>query len=717
MRACPARCTEIDSALSLQVWQGSQPYRLPDEYLLRTDRDLTDGAAFDPEKRAMNITIHGIGSSSGINMAKEVQEWRLPHAVSNDWTNFNWRQFVGDNSDPFHDISLVIRAMVTAGRILFNPNAEASLFKRQFILAMRCLTDWAEALVTACLLVIASVPMIVFLVHFLQGIFVTHSAGFLASLIDIPSLVLQYGSFVAILGVLGVPAVSILLAVPSARPSLLAASLCWSALVLARPIVYLYFVPHLLAGAIVALGERFSEGIANLIFMSCIGVALGIITMPLSGYKLSELIFGLWPVALVLCVFLLLLGLVTIIRYVLAPTLGAMLDIFRYVGDPGYRMALQNHFDQIVLSRSDDNITILAHSLGTVIAVDSLVNSRVWNKQCSVTLITAGSPLRRFFFQFFPGLLFPTSSRLVAQEITKRVAHFRWLNVYRPLDQVGTSLRLTAARIGMDVRVPQWGKVLTAHINYFSDLTVRSAIHAALTGLAWDQKTYSGISHAFWSASGSRQTPQGIKVVTDFSASLVVLIPLAMTGWGLYLSPNAIHKQNLIDKQLNSELQLQPVISSYVEHWVRPVQMNNGSSIPQSVDLDNFRFTFNDRKSKPREFAIERNNAQDDLFRVEDVRQFVRADCQFLEHPALLQRNITVRCRSRRPVQLRWLSSDPLVFELPDFPGKPADEISRAVETIILYVIHVGASLLTGFVLSLVVAHGVTVFAGEDFSR
>jgi len=148
-----------------------------------------------------------------------------------------------------------------------------------------------------------------------------------------------------------------------------------------------------------------------------------------------------------------------------------LLDIVRYLGDPAYRLSLLDGLDerleQCRQSQGPEGQTVIvAHSLGSVIAVDSLLNSNAWRRSDDVCLVTMGSPLRRIFQRFFPALLFPDSTAATAKAIAARLGSFRWINVHRPLDYIGTSIGLSKARIGVDASTRQFDR---AHADYWTD--------------------------------------------------------------------------------------------------------------------------------------------------------------------------------------------------------------------------------------------------------
>ena len=169
-----------------------------------------------------------------------------------------------------------------------------------------------------------------------------------------------------------------------------------------------------------------------------------------------------------------------------APSLKIALDIFRYIGNTSYRDKIQSHLNSEIQKLSGDGakppkpLFIVSHSLGTVIAIHSLLSSEVWSENARITLITLGSPVRRSFMRFFPGLFFPASITDVAAAIAGRVREFRWINCYRPWDQVGTALGLNGLAYARDLSTHQWNRIWNAHPDYWSDDHVLDTITKAI---------------------------------------------------------------------------------------------------------------------------------------------------------------------------------------------------------------------------------------------
>lgn len=118
-----------------------------------------------------------------------------------------------------------------------------------------------------------------------------------------------------------------------------------------------------------------------------------------------------------------------------------IIDVVRYLGDRELRGHVQERFLSTVadLTAESSRIIVAAHSLGTVIAADSLLSHPdTWTKFASIDLVTAGSPLHRLMARFFPSA-YPQVC-VIADMVTRAYPSLRWANVYRPTDYVGGSL-------------------------------------------------------------------------------------------------------------------------------------------------------------------------------------------------------------------------------------------------------------------------------------
>jgi hypothetical protein len=162
----------------------------------------------------------------------------------------------------------------------------------------------------------------------------------------------------------------------------------------------------------------------------------------------------------------------------IAPPLKYLSDTFRYIGSETHRSRVQNLLTSKLEESTDDcdHLIVLAHSLGSVIAVDTLLNSTSKLTSVSrVSLVTMGSPIRRLFSRFFPTMYLPIS--VIAPVLRTHLNQFTWINVYRTFDFVGTRLSDNES----DVVEYDTGQRLRNHLDYWSDVEVAKFIFKGLS--------------------------------------------------------------------------------------------------------------------------------------------------------------------------------------------------------------------------------------------
>ncbi len=156
-----------------------------------------------------------------------------------------------------------------------------------------------------------------------------------------------------------------------------------------------------------------------------------------------------------------------------------LIRMFRLVGDCMLYLGLREHREnaQVRLkkemekfARDVDCLVIGAHSLGSVLAIDTIRRYGLPTDLKKLVLITGGSPLKRLFATFFPAA-YPSPKEM--RETVRRLdPRFYWFNVYRPRDPIGTRLSLDA---GQDVSTGQKPSILNplkVHANYWDDKAV-----------------------------------------------------------------------------------------------------------------------------------------------------------------------------------------------------------------------------------------------------
>ena len=422
--------------------------------------------------RPVLLAIHGVGNAPLGAVAGAVRANIAGERLEVDVEEYNWHQRVEQPLDPatarlrYKAIRTIARELVTAASI--GPQTCGRLGDALF--SVMHVTGAMG--IAVCLLM----PLLAFFIGLAFDILGDVDPGWYR----------WYRTFLTVaFGLSLVSAASILLL--GARSSIVARR--WApiwvavrrvALLLTMPFVVVALLPLVIPWSeIFPLRVLISDWRSSAISFG-IGVSLatflavvqGHITSPVQGVVMGAAVLPLLAVYWTLA---------WLSRAVAGPTLKILLDIFRYVGDPAYRdKILEGMCEKVAEHRLEvgRQFVLLSHSLGSVIAVDSLVNSPTWCREDDVLLITMGSPLSRFFFRFFPNALFPDDPKRVAATVAARVRSFAWVNVYRPLDPIGTNLSLTATGCGVDRTTGQFRR-LDAHGDYFSDPVVRDCVLAA----------------------------------------------------------------------------------------------------------------------------------------------------------------------------------------------------------------------------------------------
>lgn len=178
-------------------------------------------------------------------------------------------------------------------------------------------------------------------------------------------------------------------------------------------------------------------------------------------------------------------------------------DIFFYLGNEEYRNNLVNKLDAFVskqVSSTSQKILLLSHSLGSVIAADYLLKNNSIHEN-EIHLTTMGSPLKRFFFNFFPTIVPSPEQR--ARALYQKYNKFKWQNIYRPLDFIGGKLASSNFKLIKNFSTGQIRDPLSSHMGYWRDKKVADII-SRLHVLQIDQTGFNA-EPAMLSTYGKRQ--------------------------------------------------------------------------------------------------------------------------------------------------------------------------------------------------------------------
>lgn len=157
-------------------------------------------------------------------------------------------------------------------------------------------------------------------------------------------------------------------------------------------------------------------------------------------------------------------------------------DVAYYLGDEAIRDYIHEQLeDDVRAMPGGRRIIVAGHSLGSVIAVDSLLRgSGVWSRFRRIDLVTAGSPLQRLLAKFFPDA-YPSPDRLAAA-LAACHGDLSWTNLYRVTDYVGG--RLDGRAIVNRRLLRRWW---SHHANYWTDSAVITCLARHL-GAAGNRK-------------------------------------------------------------------------------------------------------------------------------------------------------------------------------------------------------------------------------------
>jgi hypothetical protein len=467
-------------------------------------------------------------------------------------------------------------------------------------------------------------------------------------------------------------------------------------LLLAQPVILLVTIP---------VSARFGSGLLHLagvmLPLAIVSLVLNLALSPLAG-NIGELMTGIGVTAILIAGAAAAGALHLLLRraWVGGP-LKVVLDIVRYMGDPTHRARVQGALDARIgeartAAGDGRQIALVAHSLGSVIALDSLVNSAVWQPSDTVVLITMGSPIRRFFVRFFPGYLFPPSVERAARLAASRVRALTWINVHRRWDYVGTGLNLGRAGVGADVCTGQWRRVRRAHSNYWEDPLVIDRIRQWLPSVTPAERAGGNGEtppHAIPSAPAwplSIRLARAVRTAAVWLIAVVVLVGVftfvrSRVAWGRDTSESV------------AVLASSGTLSAADVTYHRTTE----GSGDEAYELHHFVFRIAGLPDALPPIEIADNvvyDARTRRFAYKALADYVLDDCARTEEKPwwqILRRTVAIPC-TRTGVAVRYDPADPASFVLPDFPSRSGwrDVLGEAIATLVLAVFFGGACWL-----------------------
>ena len=354
-----------------------------------------------------------------------------------------------------------------------------------------------------------------------------------------------------------------------------------------------------------------------------------------------------------------------------------VLDVFRYLGEPGYRQRIQHALDKaIVQSRKrvgeDREFVLAGQGMGTVIALDSILHSHEWRDTDRVLLMTMASPLRRYFLRLYPGTLFPEYMEDLIDSIAGRLDEFRWINIYRPGDYIGADLGLKAFN-GRDLSTGISGRRTVGHADYWLSLDARRVLHDGLDQLKPIQSPRVSTTYAAHHIPLPRKSVArfGIPPLTRTLVRTTLL--LATFGWMLrWVATGSGVLVSSIDDTPELLERRGVVVEAAATHRRETVETDRGLTY-----VDHWEFDFNDPNGTARRLHVQHDvsDAFLDMLPLHfDDREFtrqIRAECAIGDQPPAWWpgRNMETPC-TMKEVRVRYYPGGATLLDLPDFPQR-----------------------------------------------
>jgi hypothetical protein len=472
------------------------------------------------------VSIHGVGEHEPEQVAKELAIGLGANATI-PVIDFNWCKVVeGYERDRIVELS---------GSIA-NANAQVNSVSK----SLRLTSSIAEFLWGALYLVLAMCPLILAPTF---GLYIYLPEFSIVNALNIAISEALLTAFVwLIIVTLGITALLFLLSIAlmlfhSQRTAL------WmfrrGALITLRPLVALLFWISSLDDYLKNVGK---------------GV-LGLIGLNICGFAIGQLIGGIfgssWDINWVLRILYLssvaagtalvcgaVLG---VAAKIFVQPLKFFRDVFNYIGSSSTRQLI---LDALIKKARDippnARVVVACHSLGSVIAVDSLINSNAWKHLESIVLVTGGSPIRRWFQRFFPDLFFPSDSNNLCEIVHRNSPVIAWINVFRPRDPVGADLNLPNGSHTRDVStVCADLKGINAHADYWRAKDVHEAVRDLWQELSPKEQSRISVPYGLTSIPPSRIS----RVLSALQIPAIIIAVLSAIVLGIVNYFNSVNSQ------------------------------------------------------------------------------------------------------------------------------------------------------------------------------
>jgi hypothetical protein len=609
------------------------------------------------------IAIHGVGTHAPDQIKALVDEAFRRASVASDVSEFNWDAFIDHSVNRIRDgVAILDETAVSI------TNTAALPLPASAARGDGWLQRTGDVLYSIFRIVIATALTLLILGPVLHVMVLLPSAAFTPiALADFAwirtatyaTILLTAGLFVVMLGL------DLIRSLIRRSPAPLLVTFRRGALLLLQPLILLLTIP-----VSWRFGTALIAFVAGLIPIAVFGAVLNLLVSPLFG-SFNAIAVSIGATILLIVAAALVGGFHVIVRQLwIGGPLKVLLDIVRYLGSPTYRTTLQRAFDERIhaldtAGEDGRRVVLLAHSLGSVIALDSLINSTAWRTTDSVHLVTLGSPIKRSFIRFFPGYLFPPSIDRAARVAAARLDRFSWINIHRPWDYVGTGLGLERAGVGEDLSTRQGRRVFSSHSNYWGDEVVVATLEAA-----WQRAV--AVDAAVSPAQPAHVIPVAtppdvLNRTTTVARTVSVMLLVAVVGVAVstFLESRTAwlndFRQELSDvAQSGTE-----TLANVTYH--RTVEGGG----EETHYVHHFLFQLSDMSEPLPPVAIE-DRLADQRFDYRALADFVLAQCQRREHKRwwqIFKSQREIPC-TRPAITLRYNVESPEAFWLPQFPPR-----------------------------------------------
>lgn len=131
------------------------------------------------------------------------------------------------------------------------------------------------------------------------------------------------------------------------------------------------------------------------------------------------------------------------------------------------------------------NLVILAHSQGTILAIDALMTGGLWGRikdqVSSLTVLTFGSPITHVYQRYF-SLQYPDFEKIESMKALAAEPRVKWFNVYRIDDYVGTYVENTLPDFPVNVPCKPGGHTAYWRTDVFQRLFAEPAMAGFMAG-------------------------------------------------------------------------------------------------------------------------------------------------------------------------------------------------------------------------------------------